>query len=37
MSTPLFDQWRARAPHYDETHEAVCESVRAFVTREIMP
>jgi acyl-CoA dehydrogenase len=35
--TPLFDQWRARSPHYDETHEAVCQSVRAFVTREIMP
>jgi acyl-CoA dehydrogenase len=35
--TPLFDQWRARSPHYDETHEAVCQSVRTFVTREIMP
>ncbi len=37
MSTPLFDQWRARSPHYDDTHEAVADSVRAFVTREIMP
>ena len=37
MPVPLFDQWRARSPHYDETHEAVCDSVRAFVTREIMP
>lgn len=37
METPLFDQWRSRSPHYDESHEAVCDSVRAFVTREIMP
>ena len=36
-SAPLFDQWRSRSPHYDETHEAVAASVRAFVTREIMP
>lgn len=35
--TPLFDQWRARSPHYDESHEAVCQSVRSFVAREIMP
>lgn len=35
--TPLFDQWRARSPHYDDTHEAVADTVRAFVTREIMP
>lgn len=34
---PLFDQWRARSPHYDDTHEAVADTVRAFVTREIMP
>ena len=33
----LFDEWRSRSPHYDETHEAVCDSVRAFVTREVMP
>ncbi|ABC64390.1 acyl-CoA dehydrogenase family protein [Erythrobacter litoralis] len=37
MTTPLFDQWRARSPHYDATHEAVCDSVRAFVRQEIMP
>lgn len=37
MTTPLFDQWRARSPHYDDTHTAVADSVRAFVTREIMP
>lgn len=36
-NTPLFDQWRSRSPHYDETHEAVCDSVRTFVSREIMP
>ncbi|WP_338467248.1 acyl-CoA dehydrogenase family protein [Novosphingobium sp. ZN18A2] len=33
----LFDEWRARSPHYDETHEAVADSVRAFVLREIAP
>ena len=33
----LFDQWRTRSPHYDESHEAVCETVRRFVEREIMP
>jgi acyl-CoA dehydrogenase len=32
-----FDQWRARSPHYDESHEAVCDSVRRFVDREITP
>lgn len=37
METPLFDQWRSRSPHYDESHEAVCDSVRAFVSREITP
>ncbi len=37
MESPLFDQWRARSPHYDESHEAVCDSVRAFVSREITP
>ena len=37
MEAPLFDQWRARSPHYDESHEAVCDSVRAFVAREITP
>ncbi len=37
MTGPLFDQWRARSPHYDDTHEAVTDSVRTFVSREIMP
>ncbi|WP_374528161.1 acyl-CoA dehydrogenase family protein [Novosphingobium sp.] len=37
MTAPLFDQWRSRSPHYDESHEAVCDTVRAFVAREITP
>ena len=32
-----FDQWRARSPYYDDSHEAVAMSVRRFVEREIMP
>ena len=32
-----FDRWRARSPYYDETHEAVAQSVRRFVEREIAP
>ena len=32
-----FDDWRARSPYYDETHEALAQSVRRFVTREIAP
>ena len=30
-----FDDWRARSPYYDETHEALAQSVRRFVEREI--
>lgn len=37
METPLFDQWRSRSPHYDDSHEAVCDTVRAFVAKEITP
>ncbi len=37
MEAPLFDQWRARSPHYDASHEAVCDTVRAFVAKEITP
>ena len=37
MTTPMFDQWRARSPYYDDTHEAVCDTVRAFVACEITP
>ncbi len=33
----LFEDWRARSPFYDETHEAVAQSVRRFVEREVMP
>ncbi len=32
-----FDHWRARSPYYNETHEAVAQSVRRFVEREIAP
>ncbi|WOE75941.1 acyl-CoA dehydrogenase family protein [Alterisphingorhabdus coralli] len=37
MTSYLFDEWRSRSPFYDETHDAVADSVRAFVTREILP
>ncbi len=33
----MFDDWRARSPFYDESHEAVAQSVRKFVEREVMP
>ncbi len=32
-----FDDWRARSPFYDETHEAVAQSVRRFVHAEVAP
>jgi acyl-CoA dehydrogenase len=32
-----FDNWRVRSPYYDETHEALAQSVRRFVEREIAP
>lgn len=32
-----FDRWRARSPYYSETHEAVAQSVRRFVEREVAP
>lgn len=32
-----FDRWRARSPYYNESHEAVAQSVRRFVEREIAP
>ena len=37
MESPLFDQWRGRSPHYDDSHEAVCDTVRKFVAQEITP
>jgi acyl-CoA dehydrogenase len=33
----MFDDWRARSPYYNETHEAVAQSVRRFIEREVMP
>ena len=33
----MFDDWRGRSPFYDESHEAVAQSVRKFVEREVMP
>lgn len=33
----LFDAWRARSPYYDESHEAISQSVRRFVERECEP
>jgi len=33
----MFDDWRARSPYYDESHQAVADSVRRFVEREIAP
>ena len=35
--TTQFEQWRARSPFYDESHEAVAQSVRRFVAQEIAP
>ncbi len=32
-----FSAWRARSPYYGETHEALAQSVRRFVEREIAP
>jgi acyl-CoA dehydrogenase len=32
-----FDEWRARSPFYDETHEAVAQSVRRFMAAEVLP
>ena len=35
--TISFDEWRARSPFYDETHEAVAQSVRRFMAAEVLP
>jgi acyl-CoA dehydrogenase len=32
-----FDDWRARSPYYDDSHEALAQSVRRFVAREVAP
>lgn len=37
MTLPGFDGWRARSPFYGETHEALANSVRSFITREALP
>jgi acyl-CoA dehydrogenase len=37
LMTTQFDQWRARSPYYDESHEAVAQSVRRFVAQEVAP
>jgi acyl-CoA dehydrogenase len=33
----MFDEWRARSPYYDATHEALAQSVRRFVAIEVAP
>ncbi|WP_448582751.1 acyl-CoA dehydrogenase family protein [Thermaurantiacus sp.] len=33
----MFEDWRARSPFYDDSHEAVAQSVRRFVEREVVP
>jgi acyl-CoA dehydrogenase len=35
--TTQFDQWRERSPYYDESHEAVAQSVRRFMAQEVAP
>jgi acyl-CoA dehydrogenase len=35
--TISFDAWRARSPFYDDTHEAVSQSVRRFMAAEVLP
>jgi acyl-CoA dehydrogenase len=32
-----FDDWRTRSPYYDDSHEALAQSVRRFVEREVAP
>lgn len=32
-----FDDWRARSPYYDESHDALAQSVRRFVDQEVAP
>jgi acyl-CoA dehydrogenase len=33
----LFAEWRRRSPYYDETHEALANSVSRFIEREAIP
>ena len=37
VQVTAFDDWRARSPYYDETHEAVAQTVRRFVALEVAP
>lgn len=37
MALHLFDQWRARSPYYNESHDAWAMTVRRFVEKEIAP
>lgn len=32
-----FDEWRRRSPFYDESHEAIADSVRHFISQEAAP
>lgn len=33
----MYEQWRARSPFYDESHDAVADSVRRFVAAQVAP
>jgi acyl-CoA dehydrogenase len=35
--TTSFDDWRARSPFYNDSHEAVAQSVRRFMAQEVLP
>ncbi|WP_068076637.1 acyl-CoA dehydrogenase family protein [Novosphingobium lentum] len=37
MATNSFDAWRRNSPYYGETHQALADSVRTFITREALP
>lgn len=37
MGTNGFESWRARSPHYDDTHDALARSVADFIAREAKP
>ncbi|HVN43111.1 MAG TPA: acyl-CoA dehydrogenase family protein [Steroidobacteraceae bacterium] len=37
MPLYLFDQWRRQSPYYNDTHEALAQTVRRFVEREVTP
>ena len=32
-----FEEWRQRSPYYDESHQAVADSVRGFMKAEVLP